>query len=247
MLSSIECSKHSWQICADLKVIAVLVGLQAGYTKFSCFLFQWDSRDRKKHYIKKLWPKQHFFIPGVKNEEKEPLVASEKILLPPLHNNLGLRKIFVKAMHCGKCGFQYLHLKFPKVSEAKIKENIFVEPQFKQLMKGPMFESKLTKKEAAAWISFKELAKDFFGNHKAKNGMEHVVENSFLHSHLDFVPENLGSASDEHGERFHQDISNMGARYQGKWNPKILADYCLSLKLDIPQSKHSRQANCTRK
>ncbi|GBM44125.1 hypothetical protein AVEN_93766-1 [Araneus ventricosus] len=48
MLSSFEYSKHSWHICADLKMIAVLVGLQAGYAKFFCFLFQWDSRNRKK-------------------------------------------------------------------------------------------------------------------------------------------------------------------------------------------------------
>ncbi|GBN47291.1 hypothetical protein AVEN_255484-1 [Araneus ventricosus] len=40
MSSSIEYSKNSWHICADLKVIAVLVGLQAGYTKFCCFLCQ---------------------------------------------------------------------------------------------------------------------------------------------------------------------------------------------------------------
>ncbi|GBL86065.1 hypothetical protein AVEN_89112-1 [Araneus ventricosus] len=37
MLSSIEYSKHSWHICAYLKVIAVLVGLQAGYTTFFAF------------------------------------------------------------------------------------------------------------------------------------------------------------------------------------------------------------------
>ncbi|GBM42156.1 hypothetical protein AVEN_99072-1 [Araneus ventricosus] len=55
MLSSIEYSKHSWHICADLKVIAALVGLQAGYTKFCCSLCQWDSKDRKKHYIKKCY------------------------------------------------------------------------------------------------------------------------------------------------------------------------------------------------
>ncbi|GBO19253.1 hypothetical protein AVEN_162760-1 [Araneus ventricosus] len=48
MLSSIEYSNHSRHICADLKVIAVLVRLQGGYTKFFCFLCQWDSRDRKK-------------------------------------------------------------------------------------------------------------------------------------------------------------------------------------------------------
>ncbi|GBO02166.1 hypothetical protein AVEN_171774-1 [Araneus ventricosus] len=65
--------------------------------------------------------------------------------------------------------------------------------------------------------------------------------NMSLHSHLEFFPENLVSVSDEHGERFHQDISNMGARCQGKWNPEMLADYCWTLKMDIPQAKHSRQ------
>ncbi|GBM75846.1 hypothetical protein AVEN_264975-1 [Araneus ventricosus] len=70
--------------------------------------------------------------------------------------------------------------------------------------------------------------------------MQHVVENPF---HLEFFPENLGSVSDEHGERFHQDISNMGARYQGKRNPKMLADYCWTLKIDITQANHSRQAS----
>ncbi|GBN02406.1 hypothetical protein AVEN_127727-1 [Araneus ventricosus] len=68
----------------------------------------------------------------------------------------------------------------------------------------------------------------------------------FLHSHLEFFTENLGSVSDEHGERFHQDISNMGARYQGEWNPKMSADYGWTLKMYIPQAKHSRQAKYTR-
>ncbi|GBN78957.1 hypothetical protein AVEN_85549-1 [Araneus ventricosus] len=123
----------------------------------------------KKHCIKKVWSKRQFLIPGVKNEEDEPLVVSEKIILPPLHIKLGLMKNFVKAMDCGGSGFQYLRLKFPKVSEAKIKEGIFVGPQIRQLMKDPVFESKLTKKEAAAWTAFKELEKNFLGNHKEGN------------------------------------------------------------------------------
>ncbi|GBM07633.1 hypothetical protein AVEN_228138-1 [Araneus ventricosus] len=127
-----------------------------------------ESGTEKKHYIKKVRPKRQFLIPGVKNEENEPLVASEKILLPPLQIKLGLMN-FVKAMDCGGSGFQYLSLKFLKVSETKIKEGIFVGPQFRQVMKDPMFESKLTKKEAAAWTSFKELSENVFENHKAKN------------------------------------------------------------------------------
>ncbi|UYV77393.1 hypothetical protein LAZ67_15000847 [Cordylochernes scorpioides] len=35
--------------------------------------------------------------------------------------------------------------------------------------------------------------------------------------------------------RFHQDISSMEKPYQGKWSPGILADYCWTLKKDVPQ------------
>ncbi|UYV81448.1 hypothetical protein LAZ67_20001231 [Cordylochernes scorpioides] len=58
----------------------------------------------------------------------------------------------------------------------------------------------------------------------------------FLHSHLDFFPDNLGAVSDERGERFHQDISSMEKRYQGKWSPGMLADYCWTLKRGVPQA-----------
>jgi hypothetical protein len=39
-----------------LKVILMLLGQQSGYTKFPCFICEWDSRDRKQRYIKKLGP-----------------------------------------------------------------------------------------------------------------------------------------------------------------------------------------------
>ena len=37
-------------MCADLKVLAVLTGLQGGYTKFCCFLCDWDCQARDCHY-----------------------------------------------------------------------------------------------------------------------------------------------------------------------------------------------------
>ena len=54
-----------------------------------------------------------------------------------------------------------------------------------------------------------------------------------LHSHLEFLAENLGDVSDEHGERFHQDISVMERQFKGKWNPGMLADYCWGIKKNI--------------
>ena len=55
------------------------------------------------------------------------------------------------------------------------------------------------------------------------------VEVHFLHSHLEYFPENLGAPSEEQDERFHQDIKIMEKRYQGRWNVSMIADYCWCL------------------
>ncbi|KAI6647766.1 hypothetical protein LOD99_8607 [Oopsacas minuta] len=54
----------------------------------------------------------------------------------------------------------------------------------------------------------------------------------FLQAHLDNFPKNLGDMSEEHGERFHQDIKTMETRYQGRWEVTMMADYCWCLKRD---------------
>jgi hypothetical protein len=64
----------------------------------------------------------------------------------------------------------------------------------------------------------------------------------FLDSHLDFFPQNLGNVSDEHGERFHQDISTMETRYQEKCIPSMLVDYCWTLKRDVLQAEYTRKS-----
>lgn len=44
-------------------------------------------------------------------------------------------------------------------------------------------------------------------------GCRMSIKIHFLHGHLDFFPENLGQFSDEQGERFHQEISQMENRF----------------------------------
>jgi len=56
----------------------------------------------------------------------------------------------------------------------------------------------------------------------------------FLHLQLDFFQDNCDVVSDEHGERFHQDISSMEKRYQGEWNCAMLADYSWNMAKDAP-------------
>jgi hypothetical protein len=52
------------------------------------------------------------------------------------------------------------------------------------------------------------------------------VKVHYLHSHSYHFPENLGDLSEEQGERFHQDIKTVEARYQGRWDAHVMADYC---------------------
>jgi len=52
--------------------------------------------------------------------------------------------------------------------------------------------------------------------------------------------------SDEHGERFHQDIAAMEGRYKGKWSPSMIADYCWTLMRDSPNLMFNRQAKKAR-
>ena len=135
-------------------------------------------------------------------------------------------------------GFQHLKVKFGAVqSDAKLKAGIFDGPQVRELIRDKDFPSKLRPLELKAWESFVQVVQHFLGNNKAQNyeklvddmlksykrmGCRMSLKIHFLHSHLDFFPPNLGDVSDEHGERFHQDISEMETRYQGRFNPNIM-------------------------
>ena len=66
--------------------------------------------------------------------------------LPPLHIKLGSIKQFVKALRKeGEC-FKYLCDQFPGLFEHKLKEGVFVGPDFRKVMKDENFEKKIEKK-----------------------------------------------------------------------------------------------------
>ncbi|UYV81611.1 hypothetical protein LAZ67_20001704 [Cordylochernes scorpioides] len=136
--------------------------------------------------------------------------------------------------------FVYLKQKCSSISDAKIKEGIFVVPQIRELLQDGNFQNSLNEVQAAAWNSFRNVCNNFLGSVKVENyrdivndlllsykalGYNMSLKIHFLHSHLDFFPENLGAVSDENAERFHQEISSMEKRYQAR--------------LPIPQSPNS--------
>ena len=98
------------------------------------------------------------------------------------------------------------------------------------------------------------FGKDFLGNEKAANYQDVVQELltsykamgcnmslkiHFLESQLDFFPENFGEVSDEQVKDF---TKTMEKRYQGKCTSNMLADYCWTLKRDVPDAKYRRKS-----
>ena len=71
-------------------------------------------------------------------------------MLPPLHIKLGLMKTFVKGLDKNGAAFKYLFEKFPEISEAKLKEGIFIGLQIRKLLKDTAFSSTMTSVESQA-------------------------------------------------------------------------------------------------
>jgi len=140
------------------------------------------------------------------NEENQPLVEPSKISLPSMHFKLGLMKNFVKAMNQEEAAFIYLRERFPRLSEVKPKEGIFIGPQIQDLIKDEYFDKLLQGDEKASWDAFKFVIKGCLGNRMAQN-YEELVNNllhsyqklgcnvsikiHFLHSHWSFYQRNV--------------------------------------------------------
>ena len=127
-------------------------------------------------------------------------------------------------------------------------------------LKDTDFEELLNLKELRAWEAFKSVCSGFLGNTRVPDYqacIEKLLKSyedmecrmslkiHFFHSHLNFYLLNLGAVSDEHGERFHQDITKMESNYQGKWNPGMMGDFCWMLLRDILETKYTRSSKKT--
>lgn len=124
ILKLIQYEEYNWFICADLKIVAILMGLTQGYAKHQCFLCLWEGRKSELHYdYNHKWPPRNTIRIGQANQEKEPLVKDRtKILLPPLHIKLGLVRNFTMKLDRDGDAYECLVQIMKKlgVSEAKV-------------------------------------------------------------------------------------------------------------------------------
>ena len=148
-------------------------------------------------------------------------------------------KNFVKVLHKNGAAFQHLSTMFPGLSTAKHKEDIFVGPEIREVLKDIDFEELLNLKELRAWEAFKSVCCGFLGNTRVPDyqaciekllkfyediGCRMSLKFHFLHSHLNFFPPNVGAVSNEHGERFHQVITKMERQMEPRHDGRLLLD-----------------------
>ena len=73
--------------------------------------------------------------------------------------------------------FAYFKQKFPKISEAKLKEGIFFFfSKITQLLVDQVFSTKLNFAERRAWKEFENIYRNFTGNKKDENYKETVQQ-----------------------------------------------------------------------
>ncbi|GBL75125.1 hypothetical protein AVEN_194382-1 [Araneus ventricosus] len=216
ILEKIKYKEHRWMVCRDFKMLTMLLGQQAGYTKFPCFLCLWDSRAKDLHWTEADWSLRCLNT-RLKNVINTTFVPTEKVLLPPLHIKLRLMKQFLKSLSKDRGCFRYLCSMFPKLSEAKLKEGVFTGPDIQKLLSDSLFSETLGDKEKEERDSFKDVMHRCLGNTKDplyKTIVQHMLtayeslrckmslKVHFLHSYIDCFPEKLGTYSEKQVKDF---------------------------------------------
>jgi hypothetical protein len=111
----------------------MLLDQQAGYTKYPCFMCEWDGRARSQTWEQNRRTLRISLEPGSKNILLKRLVDPKEMLLPPLYIKLGIMKQFIKILpktgNCLKHLCKKIHL-----SRAKLTEGVFVGPDIRKLM-----------------------------------------------------------------------------------------------------------------
>ena len=111
-------------------------------------------------------------------------------------------KKILKAVNQEEVAFTYLRENFPRQSEAKLKEGIFIGPHIRDLIKDEYFDKLLQGDGRAAWDSFKFVVKGFLGNRRAENyeepfgklpeiRLQHVTKNILPSLAFGFCPREL--------------------------------------------------------
>ena len=136
-------------ICGDLKVVALLLRMQMGYTKNIYFLCLWDSCDNKANYETKEWPPRSELFVGKHNLQHQPLIDPQNS-----KSQTGINEEFCKGFESRR-PFQYFKEKFGAILiDAKLKAGVLIGSQIRKVVQDSNFRQTLKELELQAWNVF---------------------------------------------------------------------------------------------
>jgi hypothetical protein len=105
----------------------------------------------------------------IKNIISQTLVNQDNVFLPPLYIKLSLMGHVVKDIDQNGSGFLYIKQNFPRIREARIKDEIFLGPQIREIMREAHWMKLQVKLKVATWRTCKAVSSNFLGNFEAEN------------------------------------------------------------------------------
>ncbi len=123
--------------CTSVTSLTTFMLQEAVLTKYACFLCEWNSRAKDKYWIQKICPSKTLKVGG--KRAVQVFGRCKKCSSAATSPKLAIMKISVKAFLKHGDTFEYLASKFPQLSEAKLKEGVFVDPDIRKLMTDEIF------------------------------------------------------------------------------------------------------------
>jgi len=150
-------------------MVALILGLQQGFTKYCSFICEWNSRARSLHYSRKDWLARKSLEPGIMNVENQPLVELIKFFVAIHVFQAWSDKKFCKGHEPRRSCLYLLTRNVSRLREAKLEEGIFIGPQIRDLIKDEYFDRLLQGDENTVWERFKFVVIGFLENRRAQN------------------------------------------------------------------------------
>ena len=246
---------HNWFTLGDFKIINILVGLMAGYPSNPCPLCLFNSRPRKlangtieNQYHASPYPLRIVWMPGSQSVANLPLISPNKILFPAFHIKLGLFASFIRSLGLKNLGEEVVDSRQEIAKHLRTQHHFTLEqlesgsvegPRVINVQKDLKFLELLPPKHQVAFKAFNHLSEGLFGILRADDlhirveaflksfeeiGVSISLKIHFIRDHLDRFP-SVETCSDQHGERFHQELAFLEQRFQSWRVIGMLSDY----------------------
>ncbi len=267
-LSLLKYDEFKWMVQADLKVINIISGLKMAACKWPCYLCKWNSKATKEHFLPGLYEEwsDSERVPGSFSFIEEPLVPAAKIVIPELHVKLGVFQCFLRSLfklHQQDPLPAYEHYtQVFNLSAAKLQVGAINGPDIRKLVDDPVFADLLKRfersHESEAWQTFVQVERRFFGKDDRPEEYQVLVEDMIacfqrmnctmplklhlLADHLDLFPVHLGTWSDQHGERGHQETKEAARLYGDTTTTRVLTERMHQVQKPTARHRHSKYA-----